>query len=181
MYDIKLNIVGSFEPISNRYGISYSALKFSNSYAKLPPGKYVGQNFTITAWVQLSIIQAWTKLIEFSNANNADMISIALADADGYPSFKFAYSEVLTGSVKIQAGVWTYIAVTLSNTNGVIYLNNQTIGQMDMRVQNKLTVREVINIGKGVVNWDPAITGTFSDLKIFDQALTPDEIYANQF
>ena len=109
------------------------------------------------------------------------MISIALADADGYPSFKFAYSEVLTGSVKIQAGVWTYIAVTLSNTNGVIYLNNQTIGQMDMRVQNKLTVREVINIGKGVVNWDPAITGTFSDLKIFDQALTPDEIYANQF
>ena len=160
--------MGTKQSVPNRNGIGFSALKFSDSYAQLPSGTYVGENFTISAWVQISIMQAWIKLIELSNANYADMITVALTDGNGYPSFKFYNgkidSAVLTGSVKIQTGVWTYIAVTLSNTTGVMYLNNQTIGKIDMLLQNKLIIRTNNNIGKGIASGDPTSSQNIGSL-----------------
>jgi len=89
--------------------------------------------------------------------------------------FSVKFDTGLTGTVEFEAGQWYHVAVVRDGTDMIAYVN----GQEDTRVAgtNQITFKDGFNIGAHA-NASRQFYGRMEDIRIYDHALTADELLA---
>lgn len=154
----------------------------SNSYASLPAGLMTNLNdFTIATWVKVDTNAIWARIFDFGTGTGNYMF---LAPASGGNTVRYAITTTSTGGEQqinnnaiLSTGVWHHVAVTLSGTNGLLYLDGAAVG-----TNSSMTLRPAI-LGNTTQNYfgksqwaDPLLVGNLDDFRIYNRALSAAEI-----
>lgn len=141
-------------------------------------------DFSIAAWVNLSASNAWQRIFDFGSGTGTYMF--LTPEAGGGGPLRFAITtgggggeQQISGPAPLTTGVWHHVAVTLSNTIGVLYLDGVAVAT------NSNITLEPMNLGSTTQNTigqsqyaDPHLTGTVDEFRIYGRALSAAEVAA---
>ena len=159
----------------------------ARQYVSLPAGIVsASSNFSIETWVKLNSTANWSRIFDFgSNTTNY----MFLTPQNGSTSkARFAITtnsntgeKQLTGPAGLNAGAWYHLAVTLSGTNGILYVNGASVVSNGITV-NPSNLGNTLNNYIGRSQWpsDPYLDGIFDEFRIYTVALSAAEIAATE-
>jgi hypothetical protein len=154
----------------------------SNSYVSLPAGLVTNLNdFTIATWVKVDTNATWARIFDFGIGTGNYMF---LAPASGGNTLRYAITTSSTGgeqqinnSTVLSTGVWHHVAVTLSDTNGILYLDGAAVGTNSNMTLRPSTLGNTTQNYFGKSQWaDPVLIGNLDDFRIYNRALSAAEI-----
>ena len=193
--ELKSNSGGSVEgtySISNVniYGNTVKALKLtggdSGPYLKLPDGILNGHDaVTISMWVNLSTDNGYQRIWDFGNDTTSYMYLLSDGGNEGFIGYAAA---ITTGGWSKETGIqkgtnisknrWVLTTVVMDGSTMSLYENGTLIGTKDTGIKVSDLGATVGNyIGKGQFNDNPT-EGQFAEVKIFDKALSAEEVAA---
>lgn len=172
-------------------GTTWTAGKINNAanfsgtsnYASLPPGLLAGiSDVTISAWVKINSTTSWQRIFDFGTGTTNFMF-LSPKSGNGYLQFGitnngWAPQQDINTNYTFPTGVWTHVAVTLSGSTGILYVNGAASGTnsaMSLRPSN-LGVTTQNYIGKSQFSGDPYLNGLVDEFKIYSRALSATEI-----
>jgi autotransporter-associated beta strand protein len=155
----------------------------SSQYVTLPGGVVSDlEAFSITAWVKLTTISTWSRIFDFGTGQSVYMF---LAPQNGVNnSVRFAITtgggageQVIDGTAPLPAGVWTHVAVTVSGTTGLLYVDGVLVGANSSMAMNPSFLGNTTQnyIGKSQYN-DPYFDGQVDEFRIYNGALSASEV-----
>jgi YD repeat-containing protein len=156
------------------------ALSFAgdDDYLAVPDGIYFNGNFTIEAWVYPRAFTTWGRVVDFANAGAGVNHSVLLAFCDnanrGNPHLRIAGSTLNVAGSPLQLNQWAHLAVTLSNTTAVIYINGVAAGTGAMSVP--VNVVRTNNLFAAPNAAEPNANVILDEIRIWNVARTPAEI-----
>jgi len=154
----------------------------TNGYASLPSGLVSALNdFTLSTWVKVDANATWARVFDFGSGTGTYMF---LAPASGGGSVRYAITtsggggeQQLNRAGNLSTGVWHHLAVTLSGSTGVLYVDGVPADtNLSMTLKPSSLGGTTQNyIGKS--QWpDPNLTGSVDDLRIYSRALSATEV-----
>jgi fibronectin type 3 domain-containing protein len=155
----------------------------SSQYASLPAG-IVGalSNFTIVAWVRLNSTADWTRIFDFGSGTTTNMFLTPQCGGSGTVRFAITTGgggaeQQINSSSTLSTGVRHRVAVTLSGSTGVLYLDGTPIGTNSSMTLNPSSLGSTVNnyIGKSQYP-DPYLNGSLDEFRIYNRALTAVEV-----
>lgn len=178
-------------------GQSGQGLLFSTAKAdfiKLPADINTGlTSFTYATWVNLPALKNATRFFDFGNGADATNNFLAFIPSyngdNGFVCLRYrpatgtAYNSLST--VKIPVGVWAHVALTYawsdvtSTATATIYINGVASGVTKAIPFNPSMLGATADNYVGYSRWTQdanGFNGTLDDVRIYDRALTGDEI-----
>jgi sRNA-binding protein len=162
-----------------------NALKLSGNgdYVQLPDGIVSGlHDFTISAWVNPSQNNAWSRVFDFGTGTN-DYMFLTLSAGGGPLRFAITTSgngaeQQINDTTTLPLNTWSLVTVTLSGQTGTLYVNGQPVG-----TNTNMTLTPA-DLGDTNQNWigrsqfpaDPYLSGTVDDFNIYSRALSASEV-----
>ena len=154
----------------------------ANGYASLPAGLIGALNdFTISTWVKVDANATWARVFDFGSGTGTYM---CLSPASGGASVRYAITtsggggeQQLNRAGNLSTGVWHHLAVTLSGSTGVLYVDGVPANtNLSMTLKPSSLGSTTQNyIGKSQYT-DPYLTGSVDDLRIYSRALSATEV-----
>ncbi len=155
-----------------------------SSYLMLPYSISHHDAMTIATWVYWNSQTAtnWQRLFDFGNGTAQYMF---FTPSNG-SQMRFVMKnggdeEILTNNKKLTSGIWHHIAVTLQpigdKVQGILYLDGQAVA-----TRNDFTIRlsdiapSLCYIGRSQFTSDPFFNGRIDDFRIYNYALTAEEV-----
>ncbi len=151
------------------------------------------QSVTIEAWFQTSADTDWQRLFDFGGADaggaggncifftpNSGSSTARLAiSTNGYPSW--SAGEDVVDADEIVIGTPTHVACVYDGATSVIrlYLDGELKGTTSTTMQLSGVARMFAYIGDSVYTADPYFNGTIDEFRIYDTALTDDDVLAS--
>jgi hypothetical protein len=156
----------------------------ANGYVSLPVGLGSALNdFTISTWVKVDANATWARVFDFGSGTGTYMF---LSPASGGTSVRYAITTGSSGGEQqlnragnLSTGVWHHLAVTLSGSTGVLYVDGVPANtNLSMTLKPSSLGSTTQNyIGKS--QWaDPNLTGSVDDFRIYSRALNATEVAA---
>lgn len=138
-------------------------------------------DFTISIWIRLDERRFWARVFDFGPDRHANMF-LTVSDSNGLPRYAIttngaSQEEQITGNARLPVGKWLHLALTMKGKTGRLYVNGSEVG-----VNHSMTLGPSDfglgkhYLGKSKYPGDPLFKGAMDQLKIFDRALTPEEI-----
>jgi endoglucanase len=157
----------------------------SQQYASLPSG-IVGSltDFTVMAWVNLNSVSNWCRIFDFGNNTTSNLF--VTPQNGGTGTLRFAVTTNGGGAEQqvncastLSTGVWHQVAITLSGARAVLYLDGIAVGTNSGITLNPSTLGSTTNNYLGKSQYpDPYLDGAFDEFRIYNAALSPEEIAA---
>lgn len=154
-------------------------------YAMLPYAATHHDEMTITTWVRHSSGGSnWQRIFDFGNGTNQYMF---LTPNNG-SEMRFVMKnggeeEILSTGKKLSTTAWHHIAIAIkpmgNNVQATLYLDGENVAQSD-----KFTIKpsdiapSLCYIGRSMFRGDPLFEGRIDDFRIYNHALSADEIAA---
>lgn len=162
----------------------------SNDHVTLPTGVVNGlTDFTISTWVYLNSASTWSRVFDFgTGTTNYMFLTPRHTNTSGTVRFAIrtpSVSErIINGTSALPTGAWTHVAVTLSGSTGILYVNGAEVGRNSSMTltPNSLGATTQNYIGRSQYS-DPYLNGRVDDFRIYAAALSAIEIarlYAEQ-
>lgn len=139
-------------------------------------------DFTIAAWVRTDSEKTWARLFDFGD-DRGNYLFLSPRGGSGKPRFAvsttYGYNEqFIDAGEALPKAQWAHLAVTLSGKTGTLYLNGTAVGT------NPAIDFPPFQLGKTDRNWlgrsqfpnDPFFEGSIDDFRIYDGALTTEQI-----
>ncbi len=167
-------------------GVLRNALNFNGSsqYATLPSGVAAGlTNFTAAVWVKATAVSAWARVFDFGTGTTNYMFLAPMAGAGG--PLRFAINngsgeQRIDAPAALTAGAWHHVALTLSGTTGILYLDGVEAGRnsaMSLK-PSSLGTTTLNYLGRSQFSADPYLNALLDDFRLYSRALAPGEIAA---
>jgi autotransporter-associated beta strand protein len=155
----------------------------SSQYVTLPTGVVGNLNdFTISAWVKQTTISTWSRIFDFGTGTGTYMFLTPRNGRNNLIRFAITVGggggeQQIDGTAALPTGVWTHVAVTLSGSTGVLYVNGMPVGTNSaMTLKPSSLGSTTLNyIGKSQYN-DPYLNGQVDEFRIYSKALSPGEV-----
>ncbi|TYQ12844.1 UNVERIFIED_CONTAM: subtilisin family serine protease [Acetivibrio alkalicellulosi] len=155
-------------------------LNGANEYVQLPNGIVRNvSDFTISKWVKLDSLNAWQRIFDFGNNTDVNMF---LTPSSSAGNLRFAIKnggseQRINGPSSIPTGRWVHVAVTLSNSTGILYVDGREVGRNSNITIKPSDLGTTSNnyIGKSQYQ-DPYLNGQIDDFRIYNYALEAAEI-----
>lgn len=155
----------------------------SSQYVTLPAGVVTNlYDFTMSAWVKQTTISSWARLFDFGTGTAAYMFLAPQNGSNNRLRFAITTSggggeQQIDGTSALPVGVWKHVAVTLSGTSGILYVDGVPVGtNSNMTLSPALLGVTTQNyIGKSQYA-DPYLNGLVDEFRIYNGALTPGEV-----
>lgn len=166
-------------------------LSGAGNYVSLPIAKTLGQleSCTIEGWVTWEFQGSWSRIFDFGTDTVENMF--LTPRNGGNQRVRFAITvggggdeEQTTAARRFPVGMETHFAVVMDGVYGytALYLNGElaaitfftTLTPIDLPAP---TMRN--DLGRSKYGADPFFTGLINEFRIYNTALTPDEVYAS--
>lgn len=156
-----------------------SLLLNENNYLQLPYTIADSDELTVamwTKWINPSI--GWQRLFDFGNGTDQ---YIFLTPSNG-TNMRLALKnkgdeQQVTYKSKMPSNSWQHITVTIGNGAARIYINGEVAAESDGITIKPSDIKPVLNyIGRSQFNADPYYKGYLDDVRIYNYALSQDEI-----
>jgi len=155
----------------------------ANGYATLPAGVVSTlTDFTVSTWVKLDSVASWARIFDFGSGTSTYMNLMPKNGNTGYLRYAITTGgsggeQQINSTTALTAGTWTHVAVTLSGTLGILYVNGIEVGRDSTMTLNPSSLGSTTQnyIGKSQFS-DPNLKGTLDEFRIYKQALTPKQI-----
>jgi hypothetical protein len=172
---------------SATWGAGYSSnavnLSGASQYVTLPAGVVSSLNdFTISAWVYQTTISTWSRIFDFGTGQSVYMFLTPRNGQNNVARFAITVGggggeQKIDGTAALPTGVWTHVAVALSGSTGVLYVNGMPVGTNSaMTLKPSSLGNTTLNyIGKSQYN-DPYLNGQVDEFRIYSRALNSAEV-----
>jgi len=169
---------GSESYITGKSGKRAINLDGSSDYLRLPTAIANHQEMTITTWLRLKSTNNWQRIFDFGN-NEDEYMFLTTNAGTGNMRFtiKNGGEEQILEGTRLSSQTWRHIALTISNDSIVLYINGEK-----KALSNDITIRpsdfspKFNYIGKSQFKNDANLKGDIDDFRIYNYALTADEI-----
>lgn len=156
------------------------SLNGSTAYASLPTGITSTLNdFTVSTWVRVNASADWSRILDFGTGTSNYMFLTPKAGGGG---LRFAIKTTSGTEQQINAsalatGLWKHVAVTLSGTTGILYVDGAEVARNSSMTYKPSSLGSTSSnfIGKSQFS-DPFLNGLVDDFKIYNRALSASEI-----
>ncbi len=165
--------------------LSLNANGENNGYVQLPAGILSNaEEFTFSAWVNIKEHQTWGRLFDFGmSSNNGYMF---LSPYSGSGVLQYAITPTSNGGEQrvvadttIAVGEWLNITAVQSGTTLTIYVNGEPATSGTVTNTPAQCIKEAINSYIGKSQWnDRYLSGEIKDVRIYDKALSENQLYA---
>ena len=166
------------------------AFSFENCFATLPPRAYLAsKNYTISLLYRPNNLKVSAQksshaiLYMYQTLSGANYRLALSAGPDGFVGFSTVQGQAVmrSSTMALTAGTWTYIAVTLSGANAILYINGTEAVRKTLSANDPSVVRNFNQIGRTDLTYET--NSSIKELKIYNKALTQGEIkqYANSY
>ena len=154
-------------------------LNGSTQFAQLPYEIASSQEMSFTGWVYWrSTSLSNQRIFDFGNGprqymyltpSNGTGVSLVLNDGTG--------DRTLSSDTRLTPSRWKHVAVTLGNNSAIIYVDGEKVAESSALDINHLDIRPCLNyLGRGQRGDDPKLKAYLDDIRIYNYALTPDEV-----
>lgn len=160
-------------------------LSGSSQYISLPAAPVnTLNNFTIAAWVNLDAVSQYARIFDFGSGTNSYMF-LTPRSADNTVRFAITTSGLsgeqrINGTAPLPTGAWTHIAVTLSGSTGILYVNGVAVGSNPNMTLSPQSLGATTQnwIGRSQFSADPYLDGRVDDFRIYSGAFSAADIQA---
>ncbi len=159
------------------------SLDGTSGYVSMPSGILDNvTSFTIAAWVNVNSLSDWARIFDFGTGTNTNMF---LTPRAGGAGLRFAITNGGSGSEQqlnapaLATGTWKHVAVTLSGTTGILYVDGVEVNRNTSMTLNPSSLGTLTQnyMGKSQYS-DPYLNGAIDEFKIYSRALSASEISA---
>ncbi len=162
---------------TSKVGANAIDLNGSNAFVQLPATVANQQEITIATWVYWNGGNSWQRIFDFGN-DQAEYLFLTPKSGSGLLHFgiKNGGAEQVLSASALPTGEWVHVAVSLSNTGASMYVNGEVVAESNGITISPIDFKPVLNyIGRS--QWpDPLLNGKIDDFKIFNYALSANEI-----
>lgn len=175
------NVKGTVAWAAGKTGNAVS-LNGKDSYVQLPAGIVSrAQQLTVSGWVKANSLSDYVRIFDFGSGTNEYMFLTPKAGN----RMLFAITNQGNGQGQEQTidapvlptGVWKHVAVTLSGSTGILYVDGKEVGRNTNLTLNPTSLGQTKNnfIGKSQYP-DPYFNGLVDDFRIYSRALNANEV-----
>jgi hypothetical protein len=156
-------------------------------YVTLPPGLLAEAcDFTIATWVYLnSNTNAFSRIWDFGQDATTYMFLTPITNVDNFARFAISVSGNLhEQGIKAQMAVptlqWTHVALVVGASGATLYFNGSPVGSDTTMTLRPVDLGRTANdyIGRSQFSSDPYLDGKIDEFRIYDRALSVEEIQA---
>jgi hypothetical protein len=166
-------------------GLQNNALTLSgnNQYVSLPAGVLNGlASFSVCAWISENMSPVWARVFDFGSGTTSYMF---LTPNSGN-GLRFsittmgAANEQQINAGTVTTGSWQHVAVTLSGSMGVLYINGAEVGRTSNMTLNASSIGATTQrwIGRSEYAADPYFAGQMDNFRVYNRALSAAEVQA---
>jgi len=154
----------------------------ANAYVSLPTGLVSPlMDFSVATWVNIDTNLAWQRIFDFGSGTGNYMFLTPQAGSSGPLRFAITTGngeQQINGTAALPAGAWHHVAVTLSNTLGILYLDGVAVGTNSNMTLEPMNLGNTTQntIGQSQFSADPHLTGAVDDFRIYGRALSASEV-----
>ena len=147
-------------------------------YLQLPYEVADHDEITVCAWVNLRSTSSWQRIFDFGNGTEQYMF---LTPSNG-SIMRFAIKnggeeQTVDCSSKLPTAKWKHVAVTIGTDKTAIYIDGEEAASSTAITIRPSDIRPVLNyVGRSQFSADPFFTGYISDMRVYNHALTVDEV-----
>ena len=156
-------------------------LSLPNQFVQLPYEIASSDEFTFAAWVNWRSTSAtWQRIFDFGNDTNHYMF---LTPYNNYTNkLRFAIKnggeeQVLDCSSKLQGLKWKHVVLTIGKDTTRIYVDGELAAETTGITIKPSDIRPSLNyLGRSQFNTDSNISAYYDDVRIYNYALSADEV-----
>ena len=156
------------------------ALDGSKDYLQLPTAIANRQEMTIALWVRWKGNGTWQRIFDFGNGENQYMFLTANASSNKMRfAMKNGDEEQFVDISKLSTYQWKHITITIANDSITAYIDGERkVATADITIR-PIDFRPIFNyIGRSQFKSDTMFKGDIDDLRIYNYALSTDEVNA---
>lgn len=173
--------------VTGKFGTAQENVRGSYQYVDLPAAVLGGASaITLSAWVRPTHADNWARVLDFGN-DTTKYLYLAARNGSGVPRFAITTTgaggeQGLNGTTALPLDRWSHLAVTLSGTTGVLYVNGTAVATNTSMSLNPAALGTLAHhwLGRSHYSGDPVFAGAFDEVNIWSRALTAAEITALQ-
>ncbi|MBR4238429.1 MAG: RICIN domain-containing protein [Prevotella sp.] len=151
----------------------------SNAYLQLPYEVADMDEMTIAMWVNWrSSSTSWSRIFDFGNGtdhymfltpNNGSVMRFAIKNGGD--------EQQVDCKSKLQSNVWKHVAVAIGKEKTTIFINGEEAASSTNVTIRPSDIRSSLNyVGRSQFKQDPTFIGFLDDMRIYNYALTADEV-----
>ena len=176
VYDNEQYAAGN--PDLNTEDVTYKGFSLgSKRYIQLPYEIASHDELTFCAWVKCLATSQWMRIFDFGNGTSQYMFLTSNAGNSMRFAIKNGGDEQILDCDKLPAAKWKHVAVTIGQGRTAIYIDGEEAASTTAITIRPSDIRPAMNyLGRSQFDADPAFTGTIQDVRIYNYALTADEV-----
>ena len=153
-----------------------------NTYAMLPYAATHQDEITIATWMRQSAAGNWMRLFDFGNGTDQYMFFTPSNGSEMRFVMKNGGDEqILTNKKSLSRTTWHHVAITLKpvgeKVQAILYIDGENIAESsDFTIKPSDIAPSLCYIGRSMFASDPYFNGSIDDFRIYNYALTADEV-----
>ncbi|NUT34291.1 MAG: hypothetical protein HOV79_14580 [Hamadaea sp.] len=156
----------------------------SSGHVVLPSGILAGADAcTVAAWVRIDTLATWSRIFDFGTGTGVNMF-LTPRSSGGTARFAITTSgagaeQRINAPAALPTGAWTHVAVTLSGSVGVLYVNGAEVARNAALTLTPAALGSTTQNRIGRSQYaDPYLDGAVDGLRLYSRALSAAEISA---
>lgn len=169
----------SYNSILKKEGGSSLYFNGASSYVQLPHSLGSMECMTIATWAYCgNLSSAWTRIFDFGNGTDQYMFLTPNNGSEMRFVIKDRGAEQILGAPKLATG-WHHVAVSISDEAITLYVDGSLVAQSADISLRPSDIHTVLNyVGRSQFQADPLFKGYIDDFRIYNYALSADDIAA---
>ena len=166
--------------VAAKNGPAGISLNGSDNFLQLPYAVANHKELTVACWTYWRGSNTWQRLWDFGNDTDHYLFLTPSSGSGMRFAIKNGGSEQqLTSSSRLTPNTWAHVAVTIGADAVSLYVNGKCLVSSDNITIRPSDINPVLNyIGRSQFASDPMYKGYIDDFRIYNYALTPEEVAA---
>lgn len=177
--DAVLSGSATYSSASKKSGSKSLTLDGSSEFVQLPPAVGNLREMTFCGWVYASDrTSTWQRIFDFGNSTSQYMFLTPYSGSDMRFAIKDGGDEQVLSCSRLGIG-WHHVAVTMSESEVSIYVDGeQTATSSSITLRPADFTPALCYVGRSQFAADPMLKGRVDDIRIYNYALSADELKA---